>query len=98
MTDNGPYFTSDDFKLCTTKNGIKHITTSPCHRSCKEPAERAVATFKAAMKKSCENGPVDINTVICRYLLSYCNTPQTSTNLSPTGLLYKTKLNTRLNL
>ena len=33
-----------------------------------------------------------INTVICRYLLSYHNTPQTSTNLLPAELLYKRKL------
>ena len=33
-----------------------------------------------------------INTVICRYLLSYHNTPQTSTNLLPAELLYKIKL------
>ena len=50
------------------------------------------------MKKKCENGPVDINNVICRYLLSYRNTPQTSTNLFPAELSYKRKLNTRLHL
>ena len=36
--------------------------------------------------------------VICRYLLSYHNTPQTSTNLCPAELLYKRKLNARLKL
>ena len=50
------------------------------------------------MKKGIENGPVDINTVIWRYMLSYCNTTQTSTNLCPAELVYKRILNTRLNL
>lgn len=31
-------------------------------------------------------------------MLSCCNTPQTSTNLSPAELVYKRILNTRLNL
>ena len=47
------------------------------------------------MKKNCENGHVDINTVISRYFLYYRNTHQTSANLSPAELLYKRKLNTR---
>ena len=45
--------------------------------------------FYDCYEKNHENGPVDINTVICKYLLSYRNNPQTSTSLSPTELLYK---------
>ena len=98
VIDNGPSFTSADFKLFTTKNSIKHSTTAPYHPSSNGPAKQAVQTFKTAMKRGIENGPVDINTVIWRYMLSYCNTPQTSTNLSPAELVYKRILNTRLNL
>ena len=62
-------------------------------------AERSVQTFKSAMKKIIEGKQsVNLNTAICRYLLHYRSTPQTTTNKSPAELLFKRRLNTRLNL
>ena len=94
--DNGSTFTGNEFKLFTSENGIKHITTVPYHPSSNRPAEQAVQSFKTAMKKNCEKESVDINTVICRHLLAYHNTPQTSTKLSFAELLHTRRLNTRL--
>ena len=42
VTDNGPSFTGNDFKLNTTKNGIKHVTTAPYHLSSNGPTEQPV--------------------------------------------------------
>ena len=51
------------------------------------------------MKKIIEGKQsVNLNTAICRYLLHYRSTPQTTTNKSPAELLFKHRFNTRLNL
>lgn len=94
--DNGSTFTGKEFKLFRSKSGIKHITTVTYHPYSDRPEERAVQTFKTAMKKNCDKELVDINTAICSNLLAYHNTPQTFTKLSPAELLYKRKLNLRL--
>ena len=40
ISDNRPSFTSKEFKNFIHKNGIKHITTAPCHPSSNATAER----------------------------------------------------------
>ena len=58
VSDNGSNFVSSEFKSFLQKNGIKHITSAPCHPSTNGLVERAVQTFKQGMKKQ-GDGSVD---------------------------------------
>ena len=99
VSDNGPSFTSKEFKNFIHKNGTKHITTAPYHPSSNGAAERAVRTFKLAMRKIvAEISNVPVKSLISRFLFSYCNTPHTQTGKAASELLFNQKVNTRLSV
>lgn len=84
VSDNGSVFTSTEFQQFVKKNGITHCTTAPYHPATNGLAERAVQTFKQAMKKQ-GTGPVE--TRLARFLFSYRITPHATTGESPAKLL-----------
>ena len=51
VTDNGTTFTSADFESFCTRNGIRHLRSTPYHPATNGLAERAVQTFKQGLKK-----------------------------------------------
>lgn len=57
VSGNGPTFTSKEFEQSTARNGIRHIKNAPYHPSSNGCAERAVQTFKTAMKKKIQEEP-----------------------------------------
>ena len=92
VSDNGPSFTSHEFKEYMTTNGIRHSLTAPYHPRSNGLAERAVQTFKAAVKKM--DGPLHIR--IACFLFSYRITLQSTTGRSPAELLFGRRLRSKL--
>lgn len=78
MSDNGPQFTSSEFKDFTEKYGIRHITSSPLHQQANGLAEKAVQTVKNLIKKCAESGDD-----IYLSLLELRNTPRDNEIGSP---------------
>jgi transposase InsO family protein len=94
VSDNSTSFTSHEFKSYVNQHGIHHILTSPYHPSSNGLAERAVQTFKSAIKKLEGN----IETRLIQFLARYRVTPHTTTETSPAELLMGRKLRTTLDL
>ena len=93
VSDNGTAFTSEAFQEFVRKNGISHTTSAPYHPASNGLAERAVRTFKEAMR-CMEGGSVE--TRIARFLLKYRTTPHSTTGVAPSQLLMGRRLTTVL--
>ena len=97
VTDNGPQFTSREFAVFMRANGVKHIKCSPYHPSSNGAAERLVQTFKRSLKVADKQGK-SVSQRLCEFLLSYRNTPHSTTNEAPSMLFLKRQLRTCLDL
>lgn len=97
VTDNGANFTSEEFKTYMAENGITLIHTAPYHPASNGLVERAVQTFKAALRRmQKEEGSLEAK--LARFLFSYRATPQATTGVSPGELLMGRRLRSRLDL
>ena len=88
VSDNGPQFTSDEFKWFCKSNGIRHITSAPYHPSTNGAIERAVQAMKKSLK-STVNESGTIQTKLSRFLMSYCSIPHTTTEETPAELFLR---------
>ena len=95
VSDNGPNFSSREFEVFMSQNGIKHIKVSPYHPASNGQAERAVRIFKEGMEKM-EKG--SLKTKLSRFLLKYRITPHSTTGVPPAQLLMNRQLHTQLDL
>ena len=88
VSDNGSCFTSSEFAQFGAARGIVHVTSSPYYHSSNGLAERAVQTLKQGLKK------IDKGTIqekLQTFLMSYRNTPHSTTEISPAELLFGRK-------
>ena len=85
VEDNDTCFTSDEFNVFMRNNGTKHIKSAPYHPFTNGLAERAVQTLKQGLKQLKQ---VSIETRVSRFLSSYRTTPQSTTGLSPSEMLF----------
>ncbi|XP_061170307.1 uncharacterized protein K02A2.6-like [Saccostrea echinata] len=97
VSDNGPQFTSEEFAKITRGNGIKHITSAPCHPSTNGLAERFVQSFKMSLKSSKKKSGSVVKK-LSNFLMAYRNAPQCTTNESPAKLFMGGNLPSRLDL
>ena len=94
VSDNGPCFSSSEFKEFAEKCGVRHITSAVHHPATNGQAERMVQTFKRALKKSTE----PLQQALDRFLFNYRLTPHSTTGVSPAELMFGRRPRTRLDL
>ena len=94
VSDNGPCFTSQEFKEFLECNGVRHVKSAVYKPSTNGLAERMVQTFKNGLKTTKENWSV----VLDKFLFKYRLTPHSTTGVSPAELMFKRKLRCRLDL
>lgn len=94
-SDNGPPFTSHEFKEYTKNNGIKHRKITPLWpqanseaESFMKPLTKAVRSAHAEGKKWTEH--------LHKFLLNYRTTPHTTTGQAPTTLLFNRQAQNKL--
>lgn len=95
VSDNGPTFTSQEFRDFMCNNGIVHVTCSPYHPSSNGLAERAVQSFKQGIKRITG---ATIQEKLSKYLFNYHITPHSTTGVTPAELLMGRRLRSRLDL
>ena len=95
VSDNGPTFTSQEFRDFMTRNGIVHITSAPYHPSTNGLAERAVQSFKLGIERIKGNS---IQDRLSTFLFQYRITPHITTGVPPAELLMGRRLRSRLDL
>ncbi|XP_025206005.1 uncharacterized protein K02A2.6-like [Melanaphis sacchari] len=93
VADNGLPFGENEFKTFCEKNYIKLVHSPPYNPESNGLAERGVQTIKKLLIKSLcvERDVKRIQSKINSILVSYRNTPTTSTGCSPAELIYKFK-------
>ena len=96
VSDNGPCFTSQEFKEFMQNSGLKHITTAVYKPSTNGLAEKMVQTFKRCLKKS--SSTADIQLTIDKFVFNYRLTPHSTTGVSPAELMFGRRLRSRLDL
>ena len=97
VTDNGPQFVAGEMKDFLTANGVRLCLSPPYHPASNGEAERAVRTFKEAMRIM-YNEPGTQTEKLARFLLSYRSTPHTATGCPPAEILMERRLRTSLEL
>ena len=91
VTDNSLVFTSSEFTDFVKRNGIRHLTLSPCHLSSNGLAERAVQTMKDGLKKLV-SGSLEMK--LFQFPFKYRLTP----SLSPAEMMFGRPLRSQLDL
>ena len=93
VTDNGPSFTSAEFRAFMMANGIIHVKSAPYHPSTNGLAERAVQTFKQAIPRI---SGTTLQEKISKFLFKYWITPHAVTGVPPSQLLMGRNLRCKL--
>ena len=97
VSNNSAQFVSEESQVFVGSNGIRHITSAPYHPATNGLAERAVQTFKQALRSMYQSSK-PVKEKLAKFLIAYRNTPHSTTGVSPAQLLLGRPLRTRLDL
>lgn len=97
VCDNGPPFTSYDFKNFLERNGVRLIFSPPYHPASNGAAEINVKTVKLTLKKAYKEGK-DLDRALCQFLFDYRNSVHTTTQASPAKLMFGRSLRSKFDL
>ncbi|XP_046671149.1 uncharacterized protein K02A2.6-like [Homalodisca vitripennis] len=96
-SDNGPPFTSSEFKQFMEMNDIKHTFSPVYHPKSNGQAENSVKFAKDKLKRAFHDN-ADASVALSRILFDYRNSVHSTTNETPSKLMFGRKLRTRLDL
>jgi len=84
VSDNGPQFTSSEYKQFLRGNGIKQTLVPAYHSASNGAAERSVQTVKSALMKQvlADKESVTLQHGLSNFLLMYRSTPHTVTGFT----------------
>lgn len=85
VTDNGPPFSSYEFKKFCDENIITKTHTPPYHPASNGLVERAVQTTKSVLRKFMLDNPdnFQLDRSISKFLMNYRNSPHTDNEITP---------------
>ena len=95
VSDNGPQFTSVEFKDFLCQNHIIHHNSPPYHPATNRLAENMVKNIKAHLKK---HNHANIHRSISDFLRTYRNVPHTTTGTAPVHLVLAQAPRTHLSM
>ena len=97
MSDNGPQFTSIEFKEFLIRMEVKHLKSAPYHPKLNGAVERCVQTFKSTMKDMSKE-PGKVKEKLSTFLFQYRNTSHSTTGAPPTELFLRRRVRSRLRM
>ena len=101
VSDNGPQFTSSEFKVFCKSNGINQILVPAYHPASNGAAERSVQILKKAFLKHIfaeDNQQMTLAHKLDNFLLMYRNTPHSVSGRTPSELFLQRQVRTRFTL
>ncbi|XP_039757920.1 uncharacterized protein K02A2.6-like [Pararge aegeria] len=96
-SDQGPPFSSTEFKNFLMNNGIRQSFSPAYHPSSNGAAENAVKLCKRAIRKA-QRDNVDLDAALQAFLLAYRNSIHCTTGESPAAILQRRALRSRFDL
>ena len=95
ISDNGPQFTSEEFKDFCQEWGIEHRRVTPYYPQANSEIERLFRTLMKTVKLAHAEGK-EWKAVLRKYLLTYRNTPHSTTKQSPASLIFNRPIQDKL--